>query len=88
MKKRGSLSRYTDEQQLQTVIEYLTGYSSAREIGDSLAMSEPSIRLWIRKWRATAEQAIDAGETSMVPSTVGVETLSDDTESDDEESPF
>ena len=26
MKKRGSLSRYTDEQQLQTVIEYLTGY--------------------------------------------------------------
>ena len=86
MKKRGSLSRYTDEQQLQTVIEYLTGYSSAREIGDSLAMSEPSIRLWIRKWRATAEQAIDAGETSMVA--VGVETLSDDTESDDEESPF
>ena len=35
----------------------------------------------------SAEQSIDAiCETSMVA--VGVETLSDDTESDDEESPF
>ena len=86
MKKRGSLSRYTDEQQLQTVIEYLTGDNSAREIGDSLAMSEPTIRLWIRKWRTTAEQSIGAGETSMVAVVESVPV--DDTEPDDEESPF
>ena len=86
MKKRGSLSRYTDQQQLQAVIEYLTGHSSAREIGDSLSMSEPSMRLWIRKWRTTAEQSIDAGETSMVAVSESISL--DDTESDDEESPF
>ena len=70
----------------QTVIEYLTGHSSAREIADSLAMSEPAMRLWIRKWRTTAEQSIDAGETSMVA--VGESMPLDDTEPDDEESPF
>ena len=61
MKKRGNKSRYSDDKQLQTVIEYLTGDESAREIGDRLSLSEPSIRVWVKKLRPIAEQSINDG---------------------------
>ena len=83
MRKSGNNSKWTDTKQLETVIEYLTGNDSAREIGDRLSLTEGTMRRWVRKWRHDAEQAIKNGATSAV----AVEDF-DASESDDEESPF
>ena len=82
MRKSGNNSKWTDAKQVETVIEYLTGNDSAREIGDRLSLTEGTMRRWVRKWRHDAEQSIKNGATSAV----SVEYF--DTESDDEESPF
>ena len=82
MKRSGGRSKYTDNQQIQTVIEYLTNDESAREIGDRLDRSEQAIRVWIRKWRPIANQAIaDGGEGAFA--VIGTEP-----EVESEESPF
>ena len=82
MKKAGNRSKFTDAQQLQTVIEYLTNDASAREMAETLGVGEASIRLWTRKWRTIAEQSI----ANMEPSLLAAGNF--DAEPDDEESPF
>ena len=61
MRKSGNNSNWTDTKQLETVIEYLTGNDSAREIGDRLSLTEGTMRRWVRKWRHDAEHAIKNG---------------------------
>ena len=86
MKKSGNRSKFTDAQQLETVIEYLTNDASAAEMGAAIGIGHGAIRQWAHKWRTIAEQSIADMERSMTA--LGVPAQPDDTESDDEESPF
>ena len=82
MRKSGNRSKFTDAQQLQTVIEYLTNDASAREMADTLGVGDGSIRQWTRKWRTVAEQSI----VDMEPSLLVASDI--DAVEDDEKSPF
>ena len=70
MRKSGNRSKFTDAQQLQTVIEYLTNNASAREMADTLGVGDGSIRQWTRKWRTVAEQSI-AGYGAVIIRRIG-----------------
>ena len=82
MKRSGNRSKFTDAQQLQTVIEYLTNDASAVEMAETLGIGHGAIRQWTRKWRTIAEESI----ANMEPSLLAAGNF--DAEPDDEESPF
>lgn len=83
MKKSGNRSKFTDAQQLETVIEYLTNDASAVEMAERLGVGHGAIRQWTRKWRTIAEQSI----ADMEPSSLAADDFYAN-ENDDEESPF